>query len=171
MPIPSRPVTLTTIASEWGQYTHDYTFAPAGCIVSGVGQFMLTGNAYRDLALSVADDDPGGYLDATNWVVEVPADGAGLYLIVLSAITDHGDTADESGIVLRLNGTEIARTQVAHEGETEISFPPIVLVEPLTVGDQITLRGRQIGSGDRAATAVRSLTLVRLGAELGSPTT
>ena len=129
---------------------------------------MLDDNEYRDLALTV-EDDPGGYIDTGSDVIEVPADGAGLYLIVLSAITDHGDTSDESGIVLRLNGAEIARTQVAHEGETEISFPPIVLVEPLTVGDQITLRGRQIGAGDRAATAVRSLTLVRVGAELGAP--
>lgn len=170
MPIPSRPVDAAVIATEWGQYVHDYVFAPAGCRVEGVGQFMLTGNAYRDLALSTALEDPGGYLDAANDRIEVPTGGEGLYLIVLTAITDHGATSDESGIVMRLNGTEIARTQVAHEGETEISFPPIVAIEALTAGDQISLRGRQIGSGDRAATAVRSLTLVRLGSELGAPT-
>lgn len=168
MPVPSRPVTATTIASEWGQQVHDYTFAPAGCRVSGVGQFMLTGNAYRDLDLSVADEDPAGYLDVANSRVEVPTDGAGLYLIVLSAITDHGAASDETGIVLRVNGTEVGRVQVGNEDETDVSMQ-LTLIEPLTVGDQISLRGRQIGSGARAATAVRSLTLVRIGAELGAP--
>jgi hypothetical protein len=168
MPVPTRPVSAATIASEWGQQVHDYTFAPAGCRVSGVGIFMLTANAYRDGSVNTADEDPAGYLDAANDRVEVPADGAGLYLIILSAITDHGAASDETGIVMRLNGSEIGRVQVGNEDETEVSMQ-MTLVEPLTVGDQISLRCRQIGSGTRAAVAVRSLTLIRIGAELGAP--
>jgi hypothetical protein len=168
MPTPTRPVASAVIGTVWGQQVHDYTFAPAGCIVSGAGIFMLTGNAYRDGSINTADEDPAGYLDAANDRVEVPTDGAGLYAIVLSAITLHGAASDETGIVVRLNGSEIGRVQAGQEDETEVSMN-LTLIEPLTVGDQISLRCRQIGSGDRAAVAVRSLSLVRIGAELGAP--
>lgn len=168
MPIPTRPVTAAAVAAEWGQQIHDYTFAPAGCIAEGNPVTMLTGNAYRDLPLDITVEDPGGYHDAGAHKIEVPADGAGLYHIILWASTVDGSAADETGIVVRLNGSEIARTQAGQEGATAVTLG-VSLVEPLTVGDEITLRVRQIGAGARADVHVRSLTVVRIGAELGAP--
>jgi hypothetical protein len=165
---PTRPVTGAAIASVWGQEVHDYTFAPAGCTVTGGAVVMLAGDAYRDLPIDTAVDDPGGYADLGNNRLEVPTDGDGLYLILVSCSTDDGDAGDETGVVLRLNGTEIARAQVGNEGSTVVTFP-IMAVEDLSVGDLLSLRARQIGGGADASVHIRRMTIVRIGAELGSP--
>ena len=168
MPVPTRPVAAAVIGSVWGQQVHDFTFAPAGCLVHGIGLTMLAANAYRDQDISLADDDPGGYLDAANDRVEVPADGEGLYLIVMRASTLNGDAGDETGIVLRINGTETARVQVGNEGTTRVAFS-LTIVEMLSAGDQISLRSRHIGGGSVAGVTLESLALVRLRYEMGAP--
>lgn len=165
---PTRPVTGASIASVWGQQVHDYTFAPAGSTISGGAVTMLAGDAYRDLPMDTAIDDPGGYLDAGANRLEVPTDGEGLYLIVLSCSTDDGDASDETGVVLRVNGSEIARSQVGNEGSTVVTFG-IVALEDLSVGDLISVRARQIGGGADASVHIRRLSIVRVGAELGAP--
>ncbi len=168
MPTPTRPVASAVIGTVWGQQTHDYTFAPAGCIVSGADVVMLAAEAYRTLPLDTADEDPGGYLDAANDRVEVPADGAGLYLIVLRIQSDDGAAGDVTSVVLQLNGADIGRTNRENDGPTDVVID-LTVVEPLTTGDQVSVRARQFGSGARADVRVRALTLVRLGAELGAP--
>src|SRR5687768_12783547 len=109
MPVPTRPVSGAVIGSVWGQQVHDFTFAPAGCIVNGSVVTMLAAEAYRDLPIDAAADDPGGYLDAGNLRVEVPADGEGLYLIVMRVESDNGASGDLTSIDLRLNGASIGR--------------------------------------------------------------
>src|SRR5678815_750467 len=94
MPLPSRPVSITTIDSEWGQAVHDWTFAPAGCHVRNSG--TVTKNSTPGiLPLTEAVDDPGGWLDAANNQVIVPADKGGLYLCLLYT----SDAADERSSV------------------------------------------------------------------------
>lgn len=169
MPIPTRPVSGAVIGSVWGIGVHDFTFAPAGCILSGGDVAMLAAQAYRDLPIVTADEDPGGYLDAANLRAEVPADGEGLYLIVLRVNSDDGAATDETSVILRVNGVEAGRATAGNEGATDVTLE-LTLIEPLSVGDQISVRARQLGVGDRADVRVRSLSMVRLGYELGSPT-
>jgi hypothetical protein len=165
---PTRPVTGASIASVWGQQVHDFTFAPAGCTVSGGAVTMLAGDAYRDLPIDTAVDDPGGYADVGANRLEIPTDGDGLYLIVLWCSTDDGDAGDETGVVLRVNSTEIARAQVGNEGSTVVTLG-VTALEDLSVGDLISVRARQIGGGADASVHIRRLSIVRVGAELGAP--
>lgn len=170
MPVPSRPVTLTTIASAWGQWVHDFTFAPAGCIVNGASALaMLSAGAYRKLNLDNAVSDPGGYLVAASDQLEVPADGGGLYLIQVNADSDNGATSDETNIRLQINGVDRAKDQLAQEGSTAVTLD-VTWVGMISAGDIISVRARQVGSGDRADVRITSLTMVRLGDEMGAPT-
>ena len=90
MPLPTRPVADATIETDWGQAIHDYTFAPAGCLVSGSAVSMPSGGTLATLDLSTADDDPGGYLDAANDRIVIPTDGEGLYAISAHVNTVNG---------------------------------------------------------------------------------
>lgn len=94
MPAPTRPVTNTTIASVWGQSTHDHTFAPVGCRLAGA--VTNIGSTEARVDLSTAVDDPGGFLVAVSDEVEIPTDGGGLYLI--SGVLQ----IDESDAIVRL---------------------------------------------------------------------
>jgi hypothetical protein len=169
MSLPARPVDGAEIATDWGQTVHDYTFAPAGGIVSGADVTASTGSlVYRTLPLDTAVDDPGGWLDSANDRLEVPTDGAGLYLFRAWVRSDEGATADSTRAIIRVNGTEVARATEGNEGSTAIS---VVIVTPvqLVEGDQVDVRAAQWGTGARATLGVVSLFWVRLGAEFGTP--
>lgn len=168
MPTPTRPVSGASIASDWGQAVHDYTFAPAGAHVSGAAVNMLAAAAARTLPLDTPVSDPGGYLDATNDRLEVPTDGEGLYLFHARVGTINGASSDETRLSLRVNGTQVATATVENDGAVSVSIP-LTAVLVLTAGDLVDIRAWQIGSGARAAVTVASLVLVRLGAELGAP--
>lgn len=168
MPAPTRPVTGASIASVWGQAVHDASFAPVGCIVQGGLVSMLSGQAYRTLPLDTAHDDPGGWLDASNDRLEVPDDAEGLYLIHLYAKSDNGDAGDATGVVLRVNTTELGRSQMQNEGTQDVILTVTTITE-LSAGDLITVRARQIGTEDDASVQVNRLYVVRLGYEMGAP--
>jgi hypothetical protein len=167
---PTRPVTGATIASDWGQAVHDYTFAPAGVIAHGSAALaMLSAGAYRKLNLDVADEDPGGYLVAASDQVEVPTGGGGLYLCNVVLTSDNGGTNDETNPRLQVNGVDVARDQENNEGTTAITLG-ISWMGVLAAGDIVSVRCRQNGTGDRADVIIDSFVLIRLGDEVGEPT-
>jgi hypothetical protein len=95
MPLPSRPVSGTTIDSEWGQAVHDYTFAPSGCQASG-GAVTVSTSAVQ-LPIDTAVDDPGGYVDIAGDRIVIPTGGDGLYNLSLSANTGSSGWVRNSG--------------------------------------------------------------------------
>lgn len=170
MPVPSRPVTLTSVASVWGQWLHDFTFAPAGCIASGSAALaMLSAGAYRKLNLDVADEDPGGYVVGASDQIEVPTNGGGLYQCLVQGFTDNGEADEQTNVQLQINGSTVAAAQVVQDGGTSVIWN-ISWGGLLAAGDIVSLRARQIGSGDRADVQMSNLMLVRIGDEMGAPT-
>jgi hypothetical protein len=129
MPVPDRPIDAAEIATEWGQWVHDFVFAPAGCRVTGGEVAAPSGDAWVTLPIDTASVDPGGYADLTNNRLEVPE----------------------------------------QEGATVVS-EHLQADEELAVNDQITVQGRQIGSGTRADLSLTRLFIIRVGDELGAPT-
>jgi len=167
MPLPDRPVSHASIESVWGQQVHDYTFAPAGCTVSGAAS---TVNAtVEQLNLDVGDDDPGGYLDAANNRLEVPTNGAGFYTAFVrgNAVNGTADTT-ETRFILRLNGSDISTGINTNQGGTNVTVP-VTWMGDLVAGDQLTVWAQRKGASSSPAVTVLSFTIVRLGAELGAP--
>jgi hypothetical protein len=164
MPTPTEPISGASIASAWGSSIHQYVFTPAGFIGgSGGAVTMLAGEAYTDIPFD-ATSDPGTWYGADTAVV--PADGAGLYLIVASLVSDGGATTGTTGVVLRRNGSEIGRAQAANEGANDVGLT-VVAIEALDDADVISLRGRNLGTGTRPDVYVRRLTIIKLGNEIG----
>lgn len=170
MPVPDRPIDAAEIATEWGQQVHDYTFAPAGCRVGGGVVAAPTSNAWATLPIDTAVDDPGGYADLSNNRLEVPDGGAGLYLVVGRFASDDGDADDLCQFQLQVNGSEVATSPTRQQAGATVVSEYITTFVPLEVGDLVTARGRQIGSGDRAELNITRLEIVRLGYEYGAPT-
>jgi hypothetical protein len=165
MPTPTEPVSGASIASAWGSSIHNYVYNPAGFIGSGDPVTMLTAEAYRDLPLD-ATSDPGTWYDAGNDRAIVPDDGAGLYLIVATCISDGGATTGTTGVVLRRNGSEIGRAQADNEGSNDVGLT-VTAVEALEEGDIISMRGRNLGTGTLPTVYIRRLTIIKLGNEIG----
>jgi len=168
MPLPTRPVSMAAIASEWGQQVHDYTFAPAGAICSGGSITAPTADAWATLPIDTAVDDPGGYVDTANNRIEIPTDGSGLYAIRCRVSSDDGAATDRSQIRFRVNGTEIHRNTETQEGGDIITLNVSTFAD-FTVGDLITVQARQVGSGARATLTLTSLEIIRMGFERGAP--
>lgn len=170
MPIPTRPVDGAEIATEWGQYVHDYGFAPAGCNVSGGAVTMAAAAANSILPIDTAIDDPGGYMDAAGDRVEIPTGGEGLYLIRPFLHFVDAATTDEAVGELLLNGANVGRVgPIESLGATNAPLTGVFFFD-LVAGDQFQVRARQVGSGTRGDVSIVSLFLVRMGAELGAPT-
>jgi hypothetical protein len=164
MPTPTEPVSGATIASTWGSTIHRYVFTPAGFIGgTGGAVTMLAGEAYTDIPFD-ATSDPGTWYSSDTAVV--PSDGAGLYLIVASLVSDGGATTGTTGVVLRRNGSEIGRAQADNEGSNDVGLT-ITALELLDDADVISLRGRNLGTGTRPDVYVRKLTIIKLGNEIG----
>lgn len=165
---PTRPVDGAEIATEWGQAVHDGVFAPHGVEVSGADVSQLAGSlTLRTLPLDTAVDDPGGWLDAPNDRLVVPADHGGQYLCLAWVRTDEGAATDETRAFLYVNGAEVARQTVGQEGAAAIPCKIVDLVS-LTAGDLIQVKTYQIGTGTRATVGVVSLKLMWQGHELGA---
>jgi hypothetical protein len=165
MPTPTEPVSGASIASAWGSSIHNYVYNPAGFIGSGDAVTMLTAEAYRDLPLD-ATSDPGTWYDSGNDRAIVPSDGAGLYVIVATCISDGGATTGTTGVVLRRNGSEIGRAQADNEGSNDVGLT-ITALEALEEGDIISLRARNLGTGTLPTVYIRRLTIIKLGNEIG----
>lgn len=170
MTLPDRPIDAAEIATAWGQQVHDYTFAPAGCKVTGGEVAAPSASAWVTLPIDTASDDPGGYADLANNRLEVPDGGAGLYLFLVRLASDDGAATDYAQFRIMVNGAEFVRSPVLEQAGATVVSTYITTGGELTVGDQVTIQGRQIGSGTRADLSITNLFLVRIGAELGAPT-
>lgn len=169
MPVPTRPVDGAEIATEWGQAVHDYTFAPTGCEVNGGVVAMAAAAANTILPIDTGNDDPGGWLDAANDRIEAPDDAEGLYIVRPFVAAVDGGGSDEIVAELLFNGTNILRMgPVESLGATTIPVTGVTWVR-IVPGDIMQVRARQVGSGARADVDLRSLLVMRVGAELGTP--
>lgn len=168
MTTPTRPVTGAAIASVWGQAVHDYTFAPSGCEVHGTTGTSV-GTSFSKQNLSIADDDPGGYLDAANNQIEVPTDGEGLYLasIVFNTVNGSAGAGFGTRSALRLNGTNVAWGKEDNNGGTNVTFN-IVWLGILSAGDILSVYSQRIGAGTSPDVTVNVFDLVRIGAGFGA---
>lgn len=168
MTLPDRPVPSATIESDWGQAVHDYTFAPSGCRVHSSAATTCSTTALK-LQLDTVDDDPGGYLDAANDQIEVPAGGGGLYHVFVEGNTVNGSSGSGFGtrIFLDVNGTTVSRGFEDNEGATNVVVP-ITWVGDLSAGDILTVKGQRRGGGSNPSVNITSLIMYRLGAELGA---
>ena len=169
MPLPDRPVSGASIESVWGQTIHDYTLAPAGCRVHGTTNASV-GTSLSKMTLSVADDDPGGYLDAGNNQVEIPTDGGGLYVAQVDgwSIDGSAGTGFKTRLLLDLNGTFVAAVSEDNNGGTTI-YLPITWIYPLVAGDILSVYAQRIGAGTSPDVTVGSFVLVRIGDDFGAP--
>jgi hypothetical protein len=165
MPLPSRPVSGTTIDSEWGQAVHDYTFAPSGCQASG--GTTTVGTSTVQLPIDTAVDDPGGFVDIAGDRIVIPTDKDGLYNLSLSADTVTGATTSRTRVYIRVNGTGIGQSTDDNEGGTHVQLA-LNRTRQLTAGDIVTAHAIKLGTGTSPSVSVTELMIVRLGAELGA---
>ena len=165
MPAPTRPVAAATIATDWGQAVHDFTFAPIGCRVQGA--VTNIGSTAARVDLSTALDDPGGFLNAGSDEIEVPADADGLYLLM--GVLQIDETDYRVRLQVFLNGAAIVSLLQFGDGASSVSIPlPTDLVE-LAEGDVLYVQAqRTTGSGNVEVRVLR-LSLLRVGYELGAP--
>lgn len=168
MPLPDRPVSMASVEAVWGQAVHDYTFAPSGCAVHSSAAVSVGTSGVKQ-NLDVADDDPGGYLDAANDQVEVPTGGEGLYVIFVQGRTVNGSTGTgfKTRFALNINGTSVALGNEDNEGGINLQIP-ISWYGVLSAGDIINVYAQRRGAGTNPDTSVDSLILIRLGAEFGA---
>ena len=165
MPAPTRPVTATTIASAWGQATHDATFAPVGCRLSGA--LTNIGSTEARVDLSTATDDPGGFLNAGSDELEIPTDGAGLYLV--AGVIQIDETDYRVRIRVYLNGVAIMSLLEFGDGSSSVAIPLPTDLYEFADGDVLYVTAqRTTGSGNVEVRVLR-LSLLRVGYELGAP--
>jgi hypothetical protein len=168
MALPDRPVAAAAIETDWGQAVHDYTFAPSGCKVHGATNHTV-GTSASTMALGVADDDPGGYLNAANNRVVVPTGREGLYSCFVQVRTVNGSIGAGFGTrsFLRRNGTDIASGKEDNEGGVNITFT-LTWTGDLSAGDILQVVVQRLGAGTSPDVTIDSLVLYRIGAELGA---
>lgn len=165
MPAPDRPVDDAEIATDWGQEIHDRTFAPAGYEAHGSAVTVTT--TVTQIPIDVADQDPGGYLDLAANSAEIPADRAGLYLVIARFDSSSGVDGDGVRVYVRRNGGEITRGYEDSEtGQTVIIS--VSTVASFVAGDIITYHARKRGSGANPSVLLSRAILLRLGDEVGA---
>jgi hypothetical protein len=168
MAIPDRPVAAAPIETEWGQAVHDYTFAPSGCTVHGTTGTSLGGTLSK-MNLSIADDDPGGYLNAANNRVVIPSGGEGLYSVFLKVRSVNGSAGAgyQTRASIYLNGTGVAYDNDDNAGATNVVVT-VIWIGDLAAGDHIEVYAQKRGGGTAPDVTVEALTVVRMGSELGA---
>jgi hypothetical protein len=164
MTIPTRPVSGAPIASVWGQEIHDRVFAPKGGEVAGTLGTSV-GTTPSGLNISIATDDPGGWL-GTN-LIEAPADSEGLYLIVVRMNTVNGATTSATRAILLLNDAEVARAEQDGENAVNVIVSVVAMLD-LVPGDQLKVQAQKRGTGTSPDVELLSLEWTRLGAEHGA---
>lgn len=173
MVAPDRPVAGNVVETDWGQQVHDRIFAPKGCHVHGSPRALSAAGGSTPVAsfvtfyLELADDDPGGWLDASNHRLVVPADADGKYLISVSIDDVDNDAGNAIRAFVRLNSTYIAGVTVDGQGSAH-ARGTIATLTDLTAGDVLQVKGGKIGSGDGPTVAVSELQVLRVGAEYGA---
>lgn len=165
MPAPDRPDDGEVVSEDWGQPVHDFVFAPAGCRVSGNTTNIGSTEARPDL--SVATDDPGGFLVAVNDEIEIPTGGGGLYLLMGAVQIDETDYRVR--IRIYVNGASVASLLEFGDGSSAVVVPLQTDLYELADGDVIHITAqRTTGSGNVEVRVLR-LALLRVGYELGAP--
>lgn len=159
MALPTRPVSGATIASVWGQAVHDWVFAASGGAFHGLTRTV--GTSPLRVGLTVADSDPGGYLDAANNRVEIPTDKQGLYFVSLVGNTVSGDVGDKTRFFIYLNGSQIATGQADNSGATNVPVA-LTFLYPFVATDLIEVYAQKIGAGTTPTVKVNGLQLLRL---------
>lgn len=165
MPLPDRPVSGESIATEWGTEIHDRVLAAKGTWVHGTSQSV---DALEKLNLDNIDDDPGGWLDAGNDQVEVPPDAQGLYLINILFRSVNGAASGEyTRCRVNLNGSPIAFQSIENEGGTNVYFA-ITVLAALTAGDILECYGEVRSGSNNADILITSFRTLRLTDALGA---
>lgn len=165
MPLPDRPVDAATIDTDWGQQVHDYTFAPKGCELAGTTRTVNT--TPDELDISIATDDPGGFMDAGENAAIVPTGGEGLYLVCVRMNAVGGDAGTQSRVWLYINDAGFASAVEDNDGGVNVVVALTILVN-LSAGDKVEVFGQRRGSGTNPTVHVLQLQLLRMGAEYGA---
>ena len=165
MALPTRPVDDAEIATDWGQAIHDYTFAPSGCRCSG-GTITLT-TTPATLPIDTAIEDPGGYVSTALDRLVVPTGGEGLYAmgVIVQEITGAATTSTR--VYLLVNGAQVCVATEENDGGNAVQIP-LNTYATLVAGDIVTVQAAKRGTGTSPTAFISSLTVVRIGAELGA---
>ena len=168
MTVPDRPVDAAEIATDWGQAVHDYTFAPSGADLTTVTtRTVNTTVGGQHCHLDIANEDPGGYLDAPNDQAEIPVGGEGLYMGIVKLDSVGGTAGDFTRCYLYINGAQYASAIEENAGGTHIAVT-VPWIEMLSAGDVLRVYAQKKGSGTDPTVFVNSFKLVRIGAEYGA---
>lgn len=164
---PSRPVTNTAIASEWGQGVHDRVFAAWGARVSG-GAVSVPASASTKLPIDTAVEDPGGWADLANDRLVVPTGRAGLYLIAATVNSVNGAVGSQTRGMLFINGVLASSAIENNEGGTNVTFT-VFVTESLSAGDQLAVYALlRNDSGADPSVSLTRLEVVFIADELGA---
>lgn len=166
MTLPDRPVDGAEIATQWGQEIHDRVLAPAGCEVhSSVAGAVGTSPLQVDL--SVADEDPGGFLGSD--LIEIPTDRGGIYDVFVRGNSVNGSAGSgfATRFILDLNGSTISTGIASNEGATNVTVP-VSWMGVLSAGDQLKIYAQRIAGGTNPDVRVLSMIVLRRGAEFGA---
>lgn len=168
MPLPDRPVAGADIETLWGQEVHDYTFAPKGAeLTTATTRTVDTTAGGFHCHLDVAVDDPAGFLDIANDQAVVPSGAEGLYLMILRLDTVNGDVGTQTRAWIYLNGATHSSGIEDNNGGTHVIVTVPVIIA-LTAGDIVRVYAQRKGTGTNPTVFVKSLHMVRLGAEYGA---
>ena len=167
MPIPTRPVSGAAIASEWGDAVHDQVFSPKASDCGGASTSVLNTFSPFLLDMSVATDDPGGWLDAANDRQVVPTDADGLYTWFCRADSSVGVDGQHIRIYLFLNGAEFTRFQSDCDTGSTITISGMCHID-LVAGDVLTVYAAKKGSGADPHVGLITSSVIRHGYERGA---
>ena len=167
MPIPDRPVSGELIESEWGQAVHDRVFSPKATLVGGASASVLSTFSPFQLDMSVATDDPGGWLNAVNDRLIVPSGADGLYSWSVRCDSSVGVDGQQTRIYLFVNGVEFTRFQSDCDTGTTITVNGTCHVD-LSAGDILTVHAAKKGSGANPHVGLTTCSLIRHGDERGA---
>ena len=169
MTLPTRPVASAVVETDWGQAVHDYTFAPAGCRVSGGTVTAPNSHATVVCPIDTALDDPGGYVDISGDRIVIPTGAEGLFTVSCRMTSTSGTDGTAVRGSLWVNGSEVTRSVEDCNTGLQITITLNIHIE-FVAGDIVTARATKLaGTGDAdPLVGVVSLSLVRLGAEYGA---
>lgn len=160
-----RPVSGEIIAADWGAEVHDRTFAPRGTQCHG-SVARACGSTALHIDLDVADNDPGGWLDAGSDQVEVPTGGDGLYGCAARFDTQNGTAGEYTRAYVYVNGVAVISSTAVNAGATHVPFTVFDYIT-LTAGDILQCFAQKVGATN-VDVQVKSLTLIRHGDEVGA---
>lgn len=166
MPLPDRPVSGESIATEWGTEIHDRVLAAKGTWLTTTGANSVT--TIEKLNLDTVADDPGGWVEPANDRAVVPTDAQGLYLLIVDFDTVNGDEGDLTRGKIYLNGSVVANGVADNQGGVHVPFQAVWLGD-LVAGDilEVYAETRPTGAAQANVQCV-SFRAIRLTDALGA---